>query len=77
MTAKLSIIALLVLACACVTENEDGPEEDTTVEQGVSLANTSPNCAWGGGIWWCQDIYTGKWCTSSYAANGWDHAPTA
>jgi hypothetical protein len=68
MTKMLMVVALVA---GCAVEAEPG---ESAVEQDLSppTGTVSNYCTPSGGYNWCQDFYTGKWCTNARTANGWD-----
>jgi hypothetical protein len=64
------ILAALLMGCA--VDGGGGEPAESQVEQNDLNSTPVNNCAYSGGYNWCQDFYSGKWCTDAHSTTGWD-----
>ena len=83
----VGVIASMLGGCTHAAQEEPTAVEETSAPHGVPpvdadstirptiLPSQSVNngCYWSGGVNWCQDFYSQKWCTSVRVVAAWDY----
>ena len=67
---KPLLLMVLIASAGCGGAQDETFDQSQQAQLGGSTLNY---CYYSGGSNWCQDYYSGRWCTNAVTANGWDY----